>query len=61
LNIQKDDKIMAKQTPIKPKKERTSKYEEKVTFNGSFQEMVNISLTGAGAKKKEVKIVKPTK
>lgn len=49
---------MAKQISIKPKKERASKYEEKVTFNGSFQEMVNISLTGAGAKKTKNKATK---
>ena len=52
---------MAEDKTIKTSKPRASKYEEKVTFNGTFQEMLNISLTGAGAKKKEVKVVKPTK
>ena len=52
---------MAEDKKIKTSKPRASKYEEKVTFNGTFQEMLNISLTGAGAKKKEVKVVKPTK
>jgi hypothetical protein len=49
---------MAKQTSIKPKKERASKYEEKVTFQGTFQDMLNISLTGAGAKKTKNKATK---
>ncbi len=40
---------MAKAT--KPKKERAAKYEEKVTFNGTFEDMIKISTTVAGAKK----------
>lgn len=42
--------------PLKKKtspKKRASKYEPKVKFNGSFEDMVNISLTGAGVKKKD--------
>ena len=52
---------MAKSTNIKPKKERAEKYEHKVSFNGTFEDMVNISLTGAGAKKVEKKTTKSTK
>jgi hypothetical protein len=36
---------------IQPKKERADKYEEKVTFNGTFEDMIKISTTGAEAKK----------
>ena len=45
---------------IKPKKERAEKYEPKVSFNGTFEDMVNISLTGAVAKKAEKKTTKST-
>ena len=45
---------MAKQIKkAKPKKERTEKYEPKVSFNGTFEDMIKISTTGAGVKKDE--------
>ena len=47
--------IMAKVVKKKPVKKRASKYEPKVKFSGSFGEMINISITGAGAKKKHPK------
>ena len=37
----------------KPVKIRADKYEPKVKFNGTFEEMIAISTTGAGVKKKE--------
>lgn len=43
---------MSKAIKKKPAKKRASKYEPKVKFEGSFEEMVKISITGAGAKKK---------
>lgn len=47
---------MAKETKNnKPVKKREPKYEPKVTFNGTFEQMIAISTTGAGAKKKETK------
>lgn len=47
---------MAKAVKVeKPSKARAKKYEEKVVFNGTFQEMINISITGAGAKKVDKK------
>lgn len=44
---------MAKEVKKKssPKK-RASTYEPPVTFNGTFEDMIAISTTGAGAKKK---------
>lgn len=36
----------------KPTKKREPKYEPKVTFNGTFEQMIAISTTGAGTKKK---------
>ncbi len=36
---------------VKPKKERAHKYEEKVSFNGTFEDIIKISTTGAGVKK----------
>lgn len=36
---------------VKPKKERAENYEEKLSFNGTFEDMIKISTTGAGAKK----------
>lgn len=39
----------------KPKKPRADKYDPKVTFDGSFEDMIKISTTGAGVKKKEEK------
>lgn len=35
----------------KPKNERAEKYEEKVSFSGTYEDMIKISTTGAGAKK----------
>lgn len=35
----------------KPAKKREPKYEPKVTFNGTFEQMIAISTTGAGTKK----------
>lgn len=45
---------MAKAAKKKPAKKRADHYEEKVKFDGTFEEMVKISTTGAGAKKKEL-------
>lgn len=45
----------------KEKKQRANKYEEKVSFEGSFEDMLKISATGAGAKKKEEEKNKHTK
>lgn len=39
----------------KVKKERKKTYDPKVSFSGSFEDMIKISTTGAGAKKKEEK------
>ena len=44
---------MAKEIKKKEPKKRASKYEEKVKFNGSMEDLIDISLTGAGAKKKQ--------
>ncbi|WP_162923663.1 hypothetical protein [Arachidicoccus soli] len=43
--------------PIKKKavKKRAETYEPKVKFEGSFEDIVKISTTGVGAKKKEEK------
>lgn len=46
---------MAKEIKKKEPKKRASTYEEKVKFNGSLDDLIAISLTGAGAKKKETK------
>jgi len=46
---------MAKTIKKKEPKKRTAVYEKPVTFNGTFEDMIKISTTGAGAKKKEVK------
>lgn len=43
---------MAKALKKKAAKKRANKYEQKITFSGSFEDMVKISTTGAGAKKK---------
>ena len=43
---------MAKATK-KAAKKRATTYEKPVTFNGTFEEMLKISATGAGVKKKE--------
>lgn len=34
-------------------KKRATKYEPKVTFNGTFEDMIAISITGAGASPKK--------
>ena len=41
---------MAKAIKKKAKK-RATKYEKPVTFSGTFEDMIAISVTGAGAKK----------
>jgi hypothetical protein len=46
---------MAKAVKKKPSKPRASQYNPKIKFKGTFEDMVAISLTGAGAKKKEEK------
>lgn len=43
---------MAKTIKKKTTSNRPKTYEKPVTFNGSFADMVAISTTGAGAKKK---------
>ncbi|MBX3240173.1 MAG: hypothetical protein KIT80_03040 [Chitinophagaceae bacterium] len=45
---------MAKAAKKAPKK-RAKNYEPKVRFDGSFDDLVKISTTGAGVKKKEQK------
>lgn len=45
---------MAKATK-KPKKQREKQYEPKVKFEGSLEDMLKISATGAGVKKEEKK------
>jgi hypothetical protein len=42
---------MAKAVKKKAAKKRAEKYEPKLKFNGTFEQMVAISATGAGAKK----------
>lgn len=42
---------MAKAAKKKTPKERATKYEEPVKFNGTFEDMIAISVTGAGARK----------
>jgi hypothetical protein len=42
---------MAKTVKKKASKKRASNYEPKVKFAGRFEDMINISITGAGAKK----------
>lgn len=44
---------MAKSAKKKVSKKRTHTYEPKVKFNGTFEDMIAISTTGAGTKKKE--------
>lgn len=46
---------MAKDVKKKVAKKRAKKYEPKVTFNGTFEEMIAISITGAGTSKKPAK------
>lgn len=35
----------------KPSKQRQKTYDKSIEFNGTFEEMIKISTTGAGAKK----------
>lgn len=42
---------MAKAIKKKKAKKRAKKYEPKVKFTGTFEDMIAISVTGAGAKK----------
>lgn len=46
---------MAKAAKKKEPKPRADHYEPKVKFEGTFEDMINISLTGAGAPKKKEK------
>ncbi|MGN6196723.1 MAG: hypothetical protein ACTHOB_17415 [Ginsengibacter sp.] len=46
---------MAKEIKKKAPKKRASKYEPKVKFEGTFEDMIAISTTGAGTKKKAEK------
>lgn len=50
--------IMAKAAKKKVTKLRAKKYEEKVTFDGTFEQMIGISITGAGAKPKKKTTIK---
>ena len=45
---------MSKEIDKKKTKKRASTYEPKVKFEGTFEQMIAISTTGAGVKKKEV-------
>lgn len=46
---------MAKATKKKPANKRAKKYEPAVKFEGTFEDMIAISTTGAGYKKKATK------
>lgn len=50
---------MAKEVKKKVTKPRAKKYEDKVTFDGTFEQMIGISITGAGAKPKKKETNKP--
>jgi len=43
---------MKKAAKKKPTKKRAEHYDPKVKFDGTFEDMIAISLTGAGSKKK---------
>lgn len=45
---------MAKAVKKKAGKKRATTYEKPVTFNGTFEDMIAISTTGAGVKKKSI-------
>lgn len=45
--------MMAKTAKKKASKKRSSTYEPKVKFSGTFEDMIAISTTGAGTKKKK--------
>jgi len=49
---------MAKAVKKKPTKKRAEHYDPKVKFDGTFEQMIAISLTGAGSKKKVEKKTK---
>jgi len=62
MKVQKSDNftIMAKAikksvTKNKVAKKRANTYEKPVTFAGTFEDMIAISITGAGSKKKSSK------
>jgi hypothetical protein len=46
---------MAKVIKKKASKKRASTYDKPVTFNGTFEQMIAISTTGAGTKKNKPK------
>ena len=46
---------MAKAVKKKATKKRASTYEPKLKFEGTFEDMIAISTTGAGTKKKVIK------
>lgn len=46
---------MAKAVKKKAEKKRATTYEKPVKFEGTFEDMIAISTTGAGTKKKETK------
>ena len=45
--------VKKKAVPKKAAKKRAATYEPKVKFDGTFEEMIAISTTGAGTKKKK--------
>jgi len=45
---------MAKAAKKKAPKKRATKYEEPVKFSGTFEDMINISTTGAGANNNKI-------
>jgi hypothetical protein len=47
---------MAKEVKKKEPKPRATTYEPKVKFNGTFEDMIAISTTGAGVVKKVAKL-----
>ncbi len=46
---------MAKAVKKKAGKKRAKKYDPKLSFSGTFEDMIAISTTGAGTKKKSTK------
>lgn len=48
-------------TISKPKKERANKYEDKVSFNGTFDELLNLAVNNDTQKAKVKKAPKKTK
>jgi hypothetical protein len=47
---------MGKEKKNKEPKPRAATYEPKIKFEGTFEDMIAISTTGAGVKKKDEKI-----